>query len=707
MSGRESDPDDAQRALSDMIAVLLGLGADDGEALERVREGLAPIAESALLPPSAAIQVHLARTVLAGLADGSLTRAEARLDEVREALERALHELEAREVATPAPPPLEPEAPARLGPEPPAPAAATPAPQALFDRQLAHEFLAEARDQLSSAEAALLLLESDPRAAEALHTAFRGFHTIKSHLGMLGHATPRDLAHGVESLLARVRDERRPLDASAADLALAVCDAIDRFLRACEAGAPEEWTGGQLLLDRLRGHEVGCPPASQGPAAALDAESVASATDADGRRRLASAEGVDETVRVRVHRLDALLNLVGELAIAQAMVSQDVTSSRTDDERLVRDVAHATKIAAGLQDLSMALRMIPMRALFRRLSRLVRDLGRQTQKPLHLLVEGEETEIDRNMVESLADPLLHMVRNAVDHGIEAPEVRRALGKPEVGTIRLRASHVAGRVVLELSDDGRGLDPARILAKARLLGLVEEGQEPSEAETLQLILRPGVTTAREVTDLSGRGVGMDVVRRGVEALRGRIEIASVPDQGATFTLRLPLTLAVMDAMLVRVGGERYLLPTVALVRSFQPAARDLTVVAGRGEVVRLKDALLPLLRLGALLDVQQAVQDPCEGLLVVVEVDGRRFALLVDGIVSKQQVVIKPLGHGLTDVPGLAGGAILGDDRVALILDPPGLVRLASAGDSSARGRAGPGGTLAAAPGARGSTWEAP
>jgi two-component system chemotaxis sensor kinase CheA len=306
------------------------------------------------------------------------------------------------------------------------------------------------------------------------------------------------------------------------------------------------------------------------------------------------------------------------------------------------------------------------------MARVVRDIAHKSGKEVHFLTEGEDTEIDRGMVEALADPLLHLVRHAVDHGLEAPEERAAAGKPAAGTVTLRAFQAAGVVVIELQDDGRGLDRDRILAKAVAQGLVDEGRDLPDSEVYRLIFAAGLSTAEKVTDISGRGVGMDVVARNLETLRGRVEITSARGEGTTFSIRLPLTLAIMEGMLARVGQERYIIPTISIQQAFQARAEEITTLGPGSEIVRFRDRLVPIVRLHRVFGVADAVEDCAEALLVIAEQGTSRFALMVDELLGQQQIVIKSLGRGLQQVPGLSGSAILGDGRVGLILDLAGL-----------------------------------
>jgi two-component system chemotaxis sensor kinase CheA len=320
--------------------------------------------------------------------------------------------------------------------------------------------------------------------------------------------------------------------------------------------------------------------------------------------------------------------------------------------------------------------MIPLRGTFQKMTRLVRDVAQKCGKQVEFITEGEDTEIDRNMVDLIADPLVHMVRNAVDHGIERPEVREAGAKPATGTIRLAAYHAGGDVVVELRDDGAGIDRDVILAKALAKNLIESDKGLSETQIFNLIFAPGFSTAEQVTAVSGRGVGMDVVRRNIEAMRGRIEISSEKGKGSVFTVRLPLTLAITDGMLVRVGTERFIVPIVNIQLSFQPTPAMLSTVTGRGELVSLRGELMPIFRLHQLFSVKNAVEQPTQGLLMIVADGRRRCALLVDELLGQQQVVAKNLGQGMGKIPGVSGGAILGDGCIGLILDTPELVALA-------------------------------
>ncbi len=630
-----------------------------------------------------------------------------------------------------APPPASPPAPVAPSAAIPLPAADKPSascePAVLpsnTDLELLKEYIVECLEHISGAEAALLTLETDPTQSEPIHTVFRAFHTIKGTSGFLNLERIQKLAHKAENLLDRARNGEIQLTGGFADLALESCDALKAMIKGLDGLQP----GMELplpancdaLLEKLADpaaagistdaiqrpvvprvgdilvaegivsrQTVETVAAEQGSSRlgeALVRSGAASATDvAQAMRAQKQTAGLpagagslasEAMVRVSTDRLDSLINMVGELVISQSMIAQDPVVLGGRSARLGRNVSQTGKIVRELQDLTMGLRMVPLKQTFQKMARLVRDLGRKSGKAVQLVTEGDETEIDRNMVEVLNDPLVHMIRNSVDHGIEAAEVRAKAGKPGTGTVSLRAYHSAGSVVIEIKDDGKGLDHQRIRAKAIERGLIDPDRELTENEAFGLIFLPGFSTAEKVTDVSGRGVGMDVVRKNVESLRGRVDVASKPGLGSTFTLRLPLTMAITDAMQVRVGPEHYLLPMVVIEQSFHPAPRTITTVTGRGECVMLRNELIPIVRLHRVFGVQGAGADPYGALLVAVEAEGERCALMVDELLSQQQVVVKSLGRSLGNVAGVSGGAILGTGRVGLILDVAGLIRLA-------------------------------
>ena len=427
---------------------------------------------------------------------------------------------------------------------------------------------------------------------------------------------------------------------------------------------------------------VPATPASASPSPlSADAASAAAAPKAQQRSSASTAAGI---VRVDTLKLDSLIDLVGELVIAQSMVVQNTEVTTLTDGHLSRSLGQLRGITSDLQRTAMSLRMVPIRNTFQKMARLVRDLALQQGKDIQLVLQGEDTELDRTIVEELGDPLIHMIRNSADHGIEPADQRLAKGKAAAGTITLRAFHQGGLIVIEIKDDGRGLNPDRIRAKAIERGLIRDDESLDEESIFELIFAPGFSTAEQVTDLSGRGVGMDVVRRNIEKMRGTVEIQSEVDRGTTFTISLPLTLAIIEGLLVGVGDQRYIVPTLSVRESFRPLPGMVSTVQGRGEMVSVRGRLTPMLRLGRHLNTPSRAVDPTQGIVVVVESGQESRCLFVDELIGKQEVVIKSLGDMFRSQTEFAGAAILGDGRVGLILDINSLVKLKSKnGDTAA------------------------
>jgi two-component system chemotaxis sensor kinase CheA len=401
------------------------------------------------------------------------------------------------------------------------------------------------------------------------------------------------------------------------------------------------------------------------------------AVESGALRQAKAAAQTSTSIRVATEKVDRLIDLVGELVIAHSMAAEilnDFSMSRL--AQLHDAFAGMDQYTRELQERVMAIRMLPIGTVFSRFPRLVRDLASATGKRIALELRGEEIELDKMVVERMSDPLTHLIRNAIDHGIETPEERAAKGKPEQATIVLRAYHQGGNVIVEVGEDGRGLDTARIRAKAVERGLIGENEELNEREVHALVFRPGFSTAEAVSDLSGRGVGMDVVKREVEGLNGAVTLESHEGRGTCVRIKLPLTLAILDGLLLKVGGETYVLPLIQILESIRPSREQLNTMAGRGEVVVVRGEPVPLLRLHRMFGVATEVTDPSRGLVVLVEHHGRRMALLVDELLGQQQVVIKSLETHFRRVEGIAGATILGDGQAALILDVAGLAPLA-------------------------------
>lgn len=530
------------------------------------------------------------------------------------------------------------------------------------DSELVQEFLVEARDHLVSVEAAILVLEREPGEIEPLHTVFRSFHTVKGLAGFLGAGAIQELAHETENVLDLARSGKLAVSPELTDLILRSVDELSRCLTAAETQPPNQLPrcNGQLLARLAQCAGDGFATKEGTPV-----------MEAPARGHAVKAAG-GTVIKVDALKLEYLVDMAGELVISESVVRHDPRVTGAEDPVLSRHLAQLARVVQEVQKTSMSLRMVAVGTLFRKMERLVRDLSRKSGKVAELTTVGDEVELDRTIVEELGDPLVHMIRNAMDHGLETPQERRRAGKGEPGTVRLSARHDAGAIVIELSDDGRGLDATKILRTARRLGLVGEQEQPDEDSIFKLILEPGFSTAEKVTDLSGRGVGMDVVKKQIQKLRGRIAIRSVPGQGCTFILRLPLTLAIIDGLVVGVGSERYIIPLFAVRELFSPRAGTFVTLANRVEAAVYRDHLLPVIRLSRLFATpSRLLGTPSEGesgVLIVVEGRDRLLCIAVDELIGKQEVVIKSLGKTYRDIPAISDGAILGDGRVGLIID---------------------------------------
>jgi two-component system chemotaxis sensor kinase CheA len=410
------------------------------------------------------------------------------------------------------------------------------------------------------------------------------------------------------------------------------------------------------------------------PVAAAATAAPAATTSPAATAAPAAAGNDGGSIRVSIEKVDELLNSVGELVITQSVLSQLAAPLEgRDAEQLRNALVQLERHMRGLQESVMRVRMLPINVVFNRFPRLVRDLGQKLGKKIELRLSGDSTELDKTVLEKIGDPLVHLVRNALDHGIETPEVRLAAGKSAHGVIELNAYHKGGNVIVEVSDDGGGLKRERILAKARERGLIGADEELTDERAYNLIFAPGFSTADVVSDVSGRGVGMDVVKRNINELGGHVQIHSTPGKGSMVRIRLPLTLAILDGQLARVGSEVYVVPIVSIVETIQVRQELVSSIAARAQLFRLRDDYLPIVRLYELFGIEPQHTDLLDGLLMIVEADGQRVGLFVDELMSQQQVVIKSLEANFRPVLGLAGATMLGDGRVALILDVPGVI----------------------------------
>jgi two-component system, chemotaxis family, sensor kinase CheA len=563
------------------------------------------------------------------------------------------------------------------------------------------EFLRAFRDEsfelLDDIEQGVLVLEDNPNDVVTINSIFRAFHTFKGGAGFLHLEALHVLAHDLESLLDAVRRAELCITSDIIDLVLSGADALKQFTREVSAQLQGENPGAPILVPTrkivarvqslLSGEKT---LAVSEPIAAdtsqtltfsgfavetSDPTTVVSKVSPTSTGTIGESAAARAFVKLDTVKLDNLVDIVGELVIAQSMVVQDPDVQKINSLHLVRCLRQLSRITTDLQRNSMSLRMVPVRPMFHKMKRLVRDLATQQQKLVQLVLEGEDTELDRNIVEKLGDPLVHMIRNAVDHGLENPADRVAKGKPELGIIRLSASHQRGGIVIRIQDDGRGLDRERILDTAIERGVVKVSENLTESEIFSLIFLPGFSTVEKITELSGRGVGMDVVRRNIENLRGKIEIRSLPGRETTFTILLPLTLAIIDGLLVGVGNDRYIIPTLSVRESFKPKPGMVSAVHEQGEVISVRGRQTPLLRLSRYLGTPSRVINPEDGIVVVVESGESARGLLVDELIGKQEVVVKSLGGAFAKQNMLAGGAVLGDGGVGLILDVDTLVKV--------------------------------
>ncbi len=396
-----------------------------------------------------------------------------------------------------------------------------------------------------------------------------------------------------------------------------------------------------------------------------------------------SKSSESSSIRVSIDKIDTLINTIGELVITQSMLGEIGEDFQMDQlEKLNDGLAQLSRNTRELQEGVLGIRMLPISFAFNRFPRMVHDTSRKLDKKVELIMHGQETEVDKTVMEKIGDPLVHLVRNAVDHGIESPEVRRAAGKPETGTVELSASHRSGNIIIEIVDDGAGIDREKLLKKAISTGIVKD-EELSDEDILALIFHPGLSTADTISDVSGRGVGMDVVRSNMRDLGGAIEVASELGVGSKLTIRLPLTLAILEGQTISVGDETYIIPLISIIESIQVHPDMLNIVAGKGETFKLRSEYLPIVRLHKIFGVEAAHnQELTSGILVVVEAEGGRYGLFVDELRGQQQVVIKSLGANYRRVDGISAATILGDGSVALILDLAGLIRLANTDNSS-------------------------
>ena len=581
-------------------------------------------------------------------------------------------------------------------------------------------FFDEAQEHLESIEEHAMALGRDGNNTETLNTIFRAAHSIKGGSGTFGFTQLAEATHEMETLFDALRKGKGQADETTVRLLLDACDVFKSHVKRLKAGERGNDPAMSAVRNALAGYRVtakvessvvptpvsakpteesffdtpepAAAPAPKGTAYGLFDDAPGTAAHAPAAEKPAEKEkyglfepegggvehnrrkGDQSSIRVSVEKIDRIVNLVGELVIAQAMMQQSAGAiDAGKDEHLAHSLATLDRNTRDLQQAVMSIRMMPMEFVFSRFPRLVYDVSSKLGKKVQLRTQGHDTELDKELIELLVDPLTHVVRNAIDHGIEPPEDRLKAGKPEQGTVQMRATHRGGSVIIEVHDDGRGLDRERILAKARELGM-DVNDSWTDVEAWGLIFEAGFSTAKEVTSLSGRGVGMDVVRRNIASLGGSVSVSSVKGEGTTITIQVPLTLAVLDGMIVGVGDEQYIVPLEFVAEAFKPAAGDIRSIVNQASLVAVRGEHLPIVRLDEIVQFPDPGRERPEPICLVVEVDNRRSALLVDQLVGQQQLVVKSLDANLHSVPGVAGATILGDGRVALILDVSAFTR---------------------------------
>ncbi len=583
------------------------------------------------------------------------------------------------------------------------------------DIPIIYDFITEAGDNLDTIEINLVSLEGNPNDTDIIDDIFRPFHTIKGVAGFLDLKKINRLSHVTENLLDCARKGNISINNKMTDIILNSVDILKKLLNCtsecintgmviddddisvnqqieliektigyatAEFNKEKELTDdklsplGEILVKsgnvNIQDLETGLEIQKKHPSKKIgeilveerfiDQKDVNSALREQRNRK----QGTHQ-VKVDTAKLDNLVDLTGEIVIAQSMLKQNSLELNAG-QKFNQNMIQLGQIVSNLQKIAMSMRMVPIKTTFMKMIRLVRDLSRSCKKEIKLDMFGEDTEIDRNVVEALYEPMVHMIRNSVDHGLESVSERKNKKKCFKGTITLRAYHKSGNIVIEISDDGRGLNREKILEKAIQAGLIKADTVLSDSEIDNLILEPGFSTSDAVTDISGRGVGMDVVVKAIESLSGTLEILSEPGKRSTFLISLPLTLAIIDGMLMRVGSEKYIIPTLSILESFKPKNTDYHTVQNKGEMVRVREDLIPLVRIAEFCGLNNHSDSITEGLVVVVENKEKKLGLYLDEVIGKEEFVIKNLGDALKDVKGLAGGAILSDGSVGLILD---------------------------------------
>lgn len=575
----------------------------------------------------------------------------------------------------------------------PAPAAVDDTYQLSGDLEIFGEFIAEAEDHFQAVEG--ILLEKDGHFdAESINSIFRAVHSIKGASAYFNLIEVTKTSHVLETLLDRARKGIIVLDAELKALVLAYIDLQRKQLTvAREAMASQKplHTSPEIVhflvaleaFAQRTGSHDGSSSARPVAASEESGDASSSRTDSDESKaeqsRVTGGDrgslDVKTFVKIDLSRLDSLIEHIGEMVISSSMLISSTRKFLGSNQPVMTNAEQLEQLCHEIQEIGMSMRLVPIKGLLQKMSRLVWDTSRKIKKDINFSTEGEDTELDRTVIDRLADPLMHMIRNSLDHGIEMPSDREKAGKPRTGQIKVEAFHRGGNIHIKISDDGKGLNPDTILRKAVEKGLVTEGQKLSQDEIFHLIFAPGFSTAEKVTDISGRGVGMDVVRRNIESMRGRVTIESEPGKGSIFTIQLPLTLAIVEGIETCLGSEHFIIPTHSIVEFVKPKPSHLSTANGV-ETFQFRERFIPVFHISRLYGAQAESERAIDGILAVVESDSDLVAIVVDSVVGNYSSVIKPLGSAFEHVKGLAGGAIMSDGTIGLILDIPTLVQYA-------------------------------
>ncbi|MFZ9007079.1 MAG: chemotaxis protein CheA [bacterium] len=569
------------------------------------------------------------------------------------------------------------------------------------------EFISETEEGLQNTEETLLRLEEDFEDQKAISSIFRVFHTIKGTAGFLGLTDLGSLAHRTEDLMVQVNEGEREISLEILNAILCATDGLSKLIsqmKAMIAGMnsdPVDLREAYQLLDYLLSDEVSrsasvlenptletisatSPPHSEDQEALTETHpevgqnlaktSKSPTTEVSKTNENVAATQVMDMLKIPAFKLDELSEFIGEMVVALSVLSQNPTIANLEDRELHDRLDQLNKITEQLRDRILSIRMFPVKNVFSKLTRQMRDLSKKSGKQVKLTIQGDETLVDKTIIDSIYAPLMHIMRNTVDHGIETPEERIAAGKSSEGTVKLSAHHLGDSILIEVRDDGRGLDRQKLLSKALERGLINERENLTDQQIFMFIFTSGVSTAKEVTDISGRGVGMDVVKKEVEKLRGKISVETEAGKGTAFLIKLPLTTSIIEGLVVRLGENRFVLPILDVHLTLIPKKEQLYDVQDReSECLILAGEVIPIMRLHEFFDVEADVMVPEEAIIVVVKYGDKKYGLMVDELLHRQQIVVKNLGETFVNLPGITGGTILGDGRVGLILDPETLI----------------------------------